>query len=293
MPLISIVMPVWNGEKYLREAILSIIAQTFTYWELIVVDDGSTDATLAILRSFQDLRIRTIELQHGGIVTALNTGIAAAQSGLIARMDADDIAHPARLELQFQAMADNSEVVFCHTNIEQIGDLAGISRPGHFPRTRALIAAQLCFRSPIVHSTVMFRKDAFLAIGGYKPEERHAEDFGLWGRLIRLGEVVGLPEKLLQFRVHVASISKQQNTTQTALARTIAMRHCRQLLRLDDATAERAHCALSGIAANPLREWLWVLTNCLPRLPWQSGELWAWVASQTIRRISPVKGRAA
>jgi hypothetical protein len=290
IPRLSVVMPVWNGEKFLAAAIESILAQSLSDFELIVVDDGSTDGTLGIVDQHADPRLRLLRLEHGGIVTALNTGIAAARSDLIARMDADDIAHPTRLEKQFGAMASNPEVALCHTNIELIGGPAGRARLPHFPRTAALIAAQLCFRSPITHATVVFRKEAFLAAGGYLAEERHAEDFGLWGRLIRLGAVVGLPEKLLQFRVHSDSISKKQNATQMALTRTIALRHCRQFLRLDETAAERAYRAVAGAAKDPWLEWLWFATHCLPRLPWQSAELWAWTTMQTFRRMVSRRG---
>jgi glycosyltransferase involved in cell wall biosynthesis len=278
-------MPVWNGERYLEAAMDSIFAQTLREFEFVVVDDGSTDGTLGILAKCTDPRLHVVRLEHGGIVTALNTGVANAKAELIARMDADDIAHPERLERQCAAMATNLDAVLCHTNIERIGEFAAAARPPHFPRTRALIAAQLCFRSPIVHPTVMFRKGAFLAAGGYLPEERHAEDFGLWGRLIHQGALIGLPEKLLQFRVHAQSISKQQSAAQLALNDSIATRHCREFLRLDQTTAERAYRAFGGMSKGAFQEWIWVATQCLPHLRRQSFELWLWAASQALRRL--------
>jgi glycosyltransferase involved in cell wall biosynthesis len=284
-PRLSVVIPVWNGEKYLAAALDGILAQTFRDFECIIVDDGSTDETLAIVNRYVEPRLRLLRLEHGGIVTALNTGIAAACAPLIARMDADDIAHPARFEKQFRTMAENPGAVLCHTNIEQIGDPSGMTRLPHFPRTQALLAAQLCYRNPITHSSVMFRKEAFLGSGGYHPDERHAEDYGLWGRLIQKGAFIGLPEKLLQFRVHADSISKRQNAVQSALTHTFALRHCREFFRLHDTEAERVFRALNGTAANPRREWLWFAANRLPRLPWQSAELWTWAASQAIRRL--------
>src|SRR5580698_3447780 len=103
-PRISIVMPVWNGETYLAATLESVLTQTFTDFELIVVDDGSTDATLGILKSCPDPRLRVFQLEHGGIVKALNHGLAQARSEWIARQDADDISLPRRLERQWNAV---------------------------------------------------------------------------------------------------------------------------------------------------------------------------------------------
>ena len=101
-PLISVLMPVWNGEEYLRESIDSILGQTFSNFEFIVIDDGSTDSTPEILRSYQDPRLRIFRLEHAGIVSALNFGVDQAQTGWIARQDADDVSDPRRLEFQWR-----------------------------------------------------------------------------------------------------------------------------------------------------------------------------------------------
>lgn len=279
-------MPVWNGERYLAEAIRSILDQTLRDFEFIILDDGSTDRTPEILAEFAalDSRIRIIPLEHEGIVTALNRGVIESRAQWIARMDADDISHPERLARQWAAIKKNPRAILCHTHTHIIGDPAYVTKAGRFIRSQALIALRLCFQCPIVHPTVMFRKDAFLECGGYRQEERHAEDFALWGRMLSQGPVVGVPEPSLDFRVHGASISKQQAATQESLSQRIAARHCASFMNLDEAQALRAYRAIQArFVTHPVREWLWFTIHCLPRMRWQSLEMWAWAVSHGIQ----------
>ena len=279
-------MPVWNGESHLREAIESILAQTERNFEFLIVDDGSTDGTVAIIESYQDARIRLIRQEHEGIVVALNRGVAESRADWIARMDADDIAYPQRFEKQLALVRANPEAVLCHTHIRIIGEERYVTPAGRFVRSESLALLRLCYQTPIVHPTVMFRKDAFLACGGYLAEERHAEDYGLWGRLVLQGAVVGCATPLLDFRVHQASISKQKLEVQIALSLVIALKHCREFMRLNPAEAERALDALRYMrSASTLRDWFWLMFHCLPRLRKQGAELWAWAAQKTALRI--------
>ena len=287
-PKISVVMPVWNGEKYLRAALDSVLAQTFVDFELIVVDDGSTDGTLGILESYPDPRIKILRLDHGGIVTALNRGVEAARGDWIARQDSDDISRPERFAQQWRAVHEKADAVLSYTDVSLIGlETAGLGR-ARFPRTKAMLALRLCWQNPIVHSTVMFRKETFLRAGGYLPNERHAEDFALWGRMLETGDFIGLPERLLDFRVHPESVSKGNLETQIALNAEIAVQHCRRFMRLDEAPARRAFNILSSRTVGEAgRGWGWFLCSCAPRLRWKSGEVWSWLCLQTIKRILP------
>jgi glycosyltransferase involved in cell wall biosynthesis len=281
-------MPVWNGETYLREAIDSILNQTFDNFEFLILDDGSTDETPVILNDYvdRDPRIRIIPLDHQGIVMALNLGVKEARANWIARMDCDDIARPERLERQWQAVQKRPDAVLCHTQIHIIGEERYVTPAGRFIRTEAMIRLRLCFHCPIIHPTVMFRSDSFLACGGYLPEERHAEDFGLWGRLVEKGAIVGISKPLLDLRVHHASISKQEANFQMELSRKIALRHCRQFMRLNHEEAELALDSLTfQRSSSSLSNWFWLLSFCLPRLRKHSFELWSWVAYATIRRL--------
>jgi glycosyltransferase involved in cell wall biosynthesis len=289
MTPLTVITPVWNGATYLREATRSILNQSFADFEFLILDDGSSDETPRILDGFakHDPRVRVIHLAHEGIVKALNRGVGEAKSEWIARMDCDDIAHPERLAKQMRALKEAPEAVLCHTAVRQIGDPQYMTKLQRLPRSQALVAARLCYQSPIVHPTVVFSKEAFLRAGGYRPEERHAEDYGLWGRMLPLGEFIGLTEPLLDFRVHGDSISKKKADTQRELTTGIALRHFQEFMGLTSAQAGRAYLALTEARrGKKFKEWFWFLGRCLPRLRWQSAELWAWAASQTRRRAA-------
>jgi glycosyltransferase involved in cell wall biosynthesis len=288
-PDISIVMPVWNGEAYLEEAVKSVLAQTFRDFEFLIIDDGSTDRTPEILAKYQsnDSRIRVLRLEHSGIVSALNRGISEARAEWIARMDSDDISHPTRLEKQWKQIKENPRAVLCHCHRTIIGDPSLVTPAGYFIRTQALLALRLCFHCPIVHPTVLFRKETFLECGAYDESEQHAEDYGLWGRMLTKGEVTGVAEPLLDFRVHGGSISKRKLSAQLALSEKIAIQHCATFMNLDPVRARRAYYVFRGdLCQHPAHDWVWFLFRCLPRMRWQSLEMWVWVLRNTPKFLS-------
>jgi glycosyltransferase involved in cell wall biosynthesis len=283
-PLISIIMPVWNGEAYLAEAVDSLLAQTFTDFELLVIDDGSTDRTPEILRRYADPRLRVLRLEHAGIVVALNHGLANARADWVARLDADDLSEPHRLERQWQAVKQHPHAVLCHTAVAFFGEGSIIPGAARLPRSRSFTALRLCYQCPVAHSTVLFKKDIALAAGGYRLDERHAEDFSLWARLLEQGEFVALPERLVRFRLHHQSVSRQNLEVQQALARKIGTRHCQQFMRLDETDAVRANALLLASARErSWRDWWWFLTRCAPRLRWHSLETTGWLLWQTVK----------
>jgi glycosyltransferase involved in cell wall biosynthesis len=285
-PRISIIMPVWNGEKFLAAAMDSLLAQTFTDFELMVIDDGSTDHTPEILRGYTDSRLRVLRLDHGGIVVALNHGLAQARAGWVARLDADDISEPCRLELQWQAVNRNPRAVLCHTAATFFGEGSALAGKARLPRSRSFTALRLCYQCPIIHSTVLFKKTVALAAGGYLPEERHAEDFSLWGRMLEQGEFIALPEKLVRFRIHSMSVSRQNLEMQMTLARRIGTNHCQQFMRLAHEEAQKANALLlTAVCERSWRDWWWFLTCCVPRLRWKSLETFGWLLWQTTKLI--------
>ena len=286
LPLISVVMPVWNGERYLQKAISSILNQTFTDFEFLIIDDGSTDSTPLMLAEYAaiDHRIRIITLNHAGIVAALNRGVDESCAEWIARMDCDDEAHPDRLRRQWDAIKETREAVLCHSNVMVVNN----SQPAHpnarFIRSSALLELRLCYRCAIVHPTVLFHKNTFIACGKYKEEERHAEDFGLWGRMLSQGGIVGIPDALLDFRVHDQSISKLKSLEQQKISREIAIRNCMQFMRMNKEDATLAHEALHEDPVEcSFSRWIWFLTHGLPRLRHKSLELWAWILIRSVR----------
>ena len=279
-------MPVWNGEKYLAESVDSLLAQTFADFELLVIDDGSTDRTPEILRAYADPRLRVLRLDHAGIVVALNHGLANARAEWVARLDADDLSEPRRLELQWKAVSRNPRAVLGHTAVTFFGEGSIMPGEARLPRSRSFMALRLCYQCPVTHSSVLFKKAVALAAGGYRPEERHAEDFSLWGRLLEQGEFIALPEKLVRFRVHSQSVSRQNLETQLALARQIGIRHCRNFMRLNEADAVRANALLlAAPRERSWQDWWWFLTRCAPRLRWHSAETFGWLLWQTAKVI--------
>lgn len=263
----------------------SVLKQTFGDFEYIVVDDGSDDGTIAIIESYKDERIRLLKQEHDGIVKALNAGVDRAQAQWIVRQDADDVSLPTRLAKLFAMTQRRSDAVLVYSDVELIGSRARMKHP-RMARSRALIAAKMCWHCPITHSSVMFSKAAFEKAGGYWESQRHAEDYGLWGRMIELGDFAGVPERLLQLRLHEESISVKKAELQSALTRQIAMEHARRFMGLNDDEAERVYALLSQPAADrKFRKWNWFVGYCVRRLRWKSAELYAWVGLETARIV--------
>ena len=226
-PSVSVVLPVYNAERYLREAVDSILAQTFTDFELILINDGSTDGSGDICRAYakRDPRIVLIDRPtNGGLVSALNEGLAKARAPLIARMDADDIAMPERFACQYAHMMEHSNLAVLGSafwNIDSTGKITGQYQ--HTPFTPAEAKDMLSQRCPTHHPTVMMRKDAILKAGGYRAAFIHAEDYDLWLRLSQLGyDISNLPQPLLNHRTHGANVSivhQDEQRLATVLAR--------------------------------------------------------------------------
>jgi len=282
-PEVSVLMPTWNAGRYVAEAVESVLSQSFKDLEVLIIDGGSTDQTLAILSGFRDARLRVLSAPSAGIVAALNFGLEQARAHWIARQDADDISLPRRLETQWKMLNSNTHAIFSHTDVEFIGEGSATAGRARFPRTQALVALRLCFQCPIVHSTVMFKKEAALAFGGYR--EPQAEDYALWGRLIESGRFIGLPQKLLKFRIHTESASSRNREPMQVIAQEIAVEHCRRFMRLSAEEATRAHAVLSAPDGRNWVDWKWFLRRCVPRLRWKSTEAYAWLGLQTLKML--------
>jgi glycosyltransferase involved in cell wall biosynthesis len=211
-PLVSVILPVHNGQSYVLEAVQSILAQSYTNFELIIVNDGSTDDTLKILSTLKDSRIRIIDQEKQGIVESLNNAIITAKGDLLVRMDADDISLPTRLAHQVKWLIDRPNDIALGTAAILIGptghDLGRTIQP---PIIHAEILKSMMYGGiGLLHPTVMMRADSVRAVGCYRSRFTAAEDIDLWLRLAEIGQLASLNEALLKMRVHSASMSRQK-----------------------------------------------------------------------------------
>ena len=228
MPKVSIIMPVYNGEKYLRTSIESVLSQSFSDFEFVVVDDGSIDLTSSIIESYQDDRIHYIRnVNHKGISYALNQGLSAAVGELILRMDADDTCAPQRVLQQVDYMNSQPEISICGSDTELIdadGKIIGYrdTKKGD----QRIKIALLLGECSLAHPAVAIRKD-FLTknLLYYSTDYIHAEDYELWCRSSPLGTFENLPEPLVQYRHHKKSTSKAYHQLQRLSARRILVAH--------------------------------------------------------------------
>jgi len=235
---VSVVMSVYNGEKYLREAVDSILGQTFRDFEFIIVDDGSTDHTWTILQSYDDSRIVLLRNQENiGLTRSLNKGLAAARGEYIARMDADDVSLPKRLEKQVAYLDAHPEVGLLGTWVEIIGERGERLSVLRRPVDPLFITWSLLFDNCLVHSTVMYRRSLVGKLGGYNPS-RYAQDYDLWSRMSLETQIVKLPEVLVSWRSHPAGITAQKLARQEAFAYEISARNIRRLVNSENVSAQ-------------------------------------------------------
>lgn len=206
--LITVLMPIFNGAKYLPEAIGSVLRQTYANLEILVVDDGSTDESAAIVERISDPRLRLVRnFANEGLVRTLNKGVALAQGTYLARMDADDIAAPQRLERQLEYIAGKPHLHACGTYAYRI-DETGATR-GLIRKPRGAAAGKSAWLpTPLIHPTVMFRTEVARQFP-YSEGATHCEDYELWLRLVRAGhQIDNCPEPLLYYRVHTHGVSQ-------------------------------------------------------------------------------------
>lgn len=315
MPLVSVIMAVYNGERYLREAIDSLLAQTFDDFELIVIDDGSTDGTSALLAAYADPRLKV--LTNGtnlGLTRSLNRGLAEASGCYVARQDADDVSMPERLERQVAFMENHSEVVVSGSAVvwmNEAGQLVGIEDEP--PQSDAAIHWTLLLHNAFRHSTVIVRREVLVKHAlRYDETARYAQDYDLWSRVARQGQTANLRERLVRMRNHPGSVTQTRPVEQQAIADRIAaanltvaglrlqpgeihlMRQVPDGLSEQERT-ERAVCLLklfrhafpAGHGDVELRkikgEFLWGVRQELQQVPLQRAALVAWWAYAVAR----------
>ena len=214
-PKVSVLMPVYNGQAYLREAVESILNQTLTDFEFIIVDDGSTDGTNAILQSYDDRRMVMVCQEHRGLVASLNKGLAIARGEYVARIDSDDIALPDRLGRQVSFMSVRPEIGILGTAcrlIDADGRAHGLVQ---WPSDDLGIRWASLLGSPFAHPTVLIRRDILLKNRlNYNAAYQACEDYDLWTRLLHWTRGANLTDPLVQYRVRSASVSHRSRALQ-------------------------------------------------------------------------------
>lgn len=254
-PKITVLMPVYNGERFLRMAIDSVLSQDFKNFELMIVDDGSTDGTVDIVLSYPDPRIRLfLNPRNLGIVGALQAGLQAAQGEYIARLDADDRCYPGRFRLQAEYLDDHPRIMVLGSACDLIDDAGVVVGSFYGPTEPILIDWELLLNNAVKHSSVMFRRAEILEMGGYQPGFPHAEDYDLWRRVsnARPASIAQLKTPLIQLRIHCSQLTAIHRTTMVATADGIARTNIERLLgRTVDL---QALSCLTGHAPGPCGE---------------------------------------
>lgn len=260
-PSVTVLLPVYNGEQFIEEAVTSILAQSFTDFGVLVMDDGSTDGTDKILRRLaaNDARIRIHQRENRGLIATLNEGLALCSSELVARMDADDYALPHRLAVQYDYMTEHPETAVCSSGMEEYETGRILAWEGCGEAVRARLLFGCCLH----HPTIMARRSVLLDAGGYDAAMPSAEDYDLWVRLTAAGySLAVLPQVLLRYRVH-------PHVSRTAYK-----------WQMGETTSriQRRQLALLGISPTPrqLDRHQFCISHC-PELPGKLQEAEAWL----------------
>ncbi|MGF6551745.1 glycosyltransferase family 2 protein [Paraburkholderia youngii] len=242
-PMISVLMPVHNGGRFIEEAVASILRQQYQNFELLIIDDGSNDETNSIATSIsvRDTRVRVLRQEKSGIVAALNHGISRSNGKYLARMDADDVAHPIRLGTQLERMEAEPHLVACGSDFVKFGESTQyVSTPRLDADCKALLMIESCF----AHPTVMLRAQVIKQHGvEYKADDEFVEDYRLWTDLAPYGAFANIPMPLLKYRVHKGQISTARIERQRDAHARIA--------------SEVLHVHGCPVDTSTLREFLW------------------------------------
>jgi glycosyltransferase involved in cell wall biosynthesis len=219
-PTVSVILPVYNAERHLAQAIESILEQTYQDFEFLIINDGSTDRSQEILESYAlaDQRVRVFARPNLGLVRTLNEGLGRARGEYIARMDADDVSRPERFRMQVEFLDANPRCVVVGTSFTLIDDAGQELTTWHCFISDRAIRHALPAEGCIPHPTAMFRKTPVLNVGGYNEDYPVSEDYDLWRRLAGIGELHNLPEPLLYKREWAGAISIRDAAIQRQIA---------------------------------------------------------------------------
>jgi len=210
--ILNVLLPIYDAQRFLPEALDSLLAQTFKDFEVIAVNDGSTDNSLKILEAYaaKDRRLRVVSRPNTGIVGALNNAISEGKAPLLARMDADDITHPSRFAKQLAFLEQHPDVVAVGSWVRMVWVDGSPIFEYQTPTAHEEIKRQLLDGNggSIIHPSAIFRREAIEAVGGYREEALWFEDLDLYLRLLDQGRLANLPEVLLDYRQHLGSVNQ-------------------------------------------------------------------------------------
>lgn len=230
-PKITVLMSVYNGEKYLREAIDSILNQTFMDFEFLIINDGSIDKTADILQSYTDPRIRIVNNEENmGLTKSLNRGLKIARGRYIARMDADDISYPRRLEVQYEYMEKNPDVGIVDNWVNIIDSEGNVTSSLKWNCSSEDIYYTLNFRNCLVHGSTFLRKDLVMDNGGYNETIKVSQDFELWNRISKVAKIHKIQETLIKRRVTSDSIGHRMKSKQLETRRNVVRNNFERLI---------------------------------------------------------------
>lgn len=219
---VSVLLPVHNGELFLNASIRSMLDQSYSDFELIILDDGSTDTSANIVREFQknDARIKLISLPKSGLATTLNTGLDLAKGEFLARMDADDVCLPDRLSRQVEYLDAHPLIGACGSWMESFGEKS--ARLLKYPCSSEDIKCAMVFYNPIPHPTVMIRREILHKYHlRYNEEYLYAQDYLLWLSFLKVSRIENLPQVLVKYRIHAGQISREKLAQQNFYAQSV------------------------------------------------------------------------
>jgi glycosyltransferase involved in cell wall biosynthesis len=250
-PLISVLMPAYNCEAYVLEAVSSILSQSFADFELLVIDDGSTDSTRKLLDSVHDPRLRLVSNERNiGLIGTLNRGLDLALGRYIARMDADDVSAPERLEKQVLYLEEHPDVHVLGSMVNLINEQGMVfGAISGYPTGSEEIHRYLLRECCLIHPSVIFRKDTVEAAGGYSADARHAEDYDLWLRLSDHHKIANLPDKLVSYRMHRNQVSIRNLPTQHQVAQRCRRAALKRRAALGEDVSEIEHVVNANLWA--------------------------------------------
>lgn len=269
-PLISVVLPVYNAEPFLKEAINSVLDQSYEHFELIIINDGSTDHSESIILSYSDQRIKYVKQENQGLGASLNVGIGISRGKYIARQDQDDISYSDRFQKQVYFLENNPNVLLLGTHakiFKNNGDVIGYHKHA---TDSSVLKFDLIFDNPFVHSSVMFRSSVIETVGNYAVDRDLYEDFDLWSRFAAIGDVANLPEVLLDYRHHDKGLSKNFSNFKEYALYNQSCKNLKNFTALDNVAANDLialfHLKKEKYESTPVKELIYVLQQIADQL---------------------------